>query len=169
MLHVTSLVCFFFCFLTEFPRTMWGFPRWRQRRQNMNATERSIFELENVWKTLKKYPVCTANSTKKLPDILDILEFRCWRVGTLKKKKIKNRHYIMYPTGTMQKPQPISRKKTCVLSFFSPPFTVLRTTSNSDDPLDSHDALQRTKLFAANWNDDNRTMNAQNWPADWHG
>lgn len=91
----------------------------------------------------------------------------CWNFKKqANKKKESSLHHVSYRDNA--KPQPITHKKmTCVL--FSPlPFIVLWTTRDSDGPFNSHDALQRTKLLLRFWNDDNRTMNAQIWPADWH-
>lgn len=59
---------------------------------------------------------------KKLPDILDILEFRCWRVGTLKKKKIKKSslHHVSYRDNAKTTTN-LTQKDLCPF-FFSPPF-----------------------------------------------
>lgn len=79
--------------------------------------ERSILNYKPFGKQEKKN--CTANSTV-MPDISDILKCRCWRVGTLQNKtKKKNRHYIVYSTGTMQNHNQSHEKKRLVSFFFS--------------------------------------------------
>lgn len=75
-----------FFFFNLIARTTQGF-LWRsQRRQNMNATVRSIFELLNIWKTERKKKICKEISQKRQTSWTSA-ECRCWCFGTLRRKK----------------------------------------------------------------------------------